>query len=949
MHARLRRFSHVLVTLTMLTMLAGPMLRSAPALAQTTVDYLDQSQTQSENSFRLSTGTDGVVSESVAAQTFRAGLSGPLAKVDLWLWGKVENAESANGPISVEIRDAVGGQPGDTIVAATQITNQTVLDSLPVYKLDGSVQPTVVTVSFATPASVRIGTTYAIVLSTGSDSNYNWAYLLGSVYSHGTAWVKDLNQTTWRDLGGDAAFQTYVTVDPTTVVETTTTAASKTIALSDQAQNVVLSATVTGTQTPSAGTVTFTVQGFYGDQVGEQASASVTDGTATASYTIPANTEGNYTIVADYSGGTGGGYQFRPSNSSDPGGGNGALDIIPIPTNDNFSAAAPFTISTSPDDTWSDYANTRVASSPTEAPLDPTCTDEETDIQFSNSVWYSTQPGSDMTINANTLESEYDTVLGVYTYDTQTQTFTQVACNNDSGTDSVSSVSFQATAGTDYYFMVGAAGNYKGIGGALAFHAWGEEILPVAADDIDSATGITLLPWPEIYSTKVDTTQATKADDDPLCVVDTTATTYSGSVWFRYTATATDAGYLMVASTFNSDYYTVLGIYTGTPDNLTRVACNNDAADDNKYNSLAFFAPTIGTTYYIMVAAAGADASGGTLTFQFVAIPPEEQTSTTTTASPASVDAGAASVSLSADVAVADSNVSAPSAGTVSFTIKNKTTGQVIGTPPYPVNVVDGKATIDYPIPANTPAGSYAIEAVYSGGPISGIEPSFYGSSSGSNTLTITAPASAPAAADVTGTAGWNGSGSVTLRATNPDGAPLRFTVSSPTANGGTVTVGSATCTTNQATHVATCTARATYKAPADFIGQDSFTYTATDGTHTSNPATATITVNAPTLSFNPSSLTLQPNKIRSVILQLTVNGKAVKAVHDVTIELTCTGATCYADSRATQTTTEVTIPAGSNKVTFYVKGTQRGSLTITATTTISNTPITKTLTGTVR
>jgi len=84
---------------------------------------------------------------------------------------------------------------------------------------------------------------------------------------------------------------------------TTTTAASATAPFSTSAQNVALSASVTSTTTVNAGTVTFTV--LHGSTViGESATSSaLTNGNASVSYSLPANTAaGSYTIQAAYSG-----------------------------------------------------------------------------------------------------------------------------------------------------------------------------------------------------------------------------------------------------------------------------------------------------------------------------------------------------------------------------------------------------------------------------------------------------------------------------------------------------------------------------------------------------------------------------------------------------------------------------------------------------------------------
>ena len=82
-----------------------------------------------------------------------------------------------------------------------------------------------------------------------------------------------------------------------------------------------------------------------------------------------------------------------------------------------------------------------------------------------NSVWYSFTPSSSGTIVADTLTSPYDTILNVTG---GTPAGAQVACNNDAaGGIAQSQVSFAATSGTTYFFMVSS---FLGDGGTTNFH-----------------------------------------------------------------------------------------------------------------------------------------------------------------------------------------------------------------------------------------------------------------------------------------------------------------------------------------------------------------------------------------------------------------------------------------------------------------------------------------------
>ena len=87
-----------------------------------------------------------------------------------------------------------------------------------------------------------------------------------------------------------------------------------------------------------------------------------------------------------------------------------------------------------------------------------------------NTVWYSFTPSTDMLLVADTFQSNFDTVLAVYTGDTL-QTLDAIECNDDAVSFLPGSqVSFAASAGVTYYFQ---AGGYFGGTGNLAFHLAG--------------------------------------------------------------------------------------------------------------------------------------------------------------------------------------------------------------------------------------------------------------------------------------------------------------------------------------------------------------------------------------------------------------------------------------------------------------------------------------------
>ena len=116
--------------------------------------------------------------------------------------------------------------------------------------------------------------------------------------------------------------------------------------------------------------------------------------------------------------------------------------------------------------------------------------------------------------------------------------------------------------------------------------------VPPANDELATATVIGGLPFSEALST----VEATTNLDDPVCVDD------DASVWYAYTPPTTA---WLTADTIGSDYDTTLGAYTGTPGDLTEVACNDDAVG---LRSRISFLAEAGVTYYLL--AAGWDGGG---------------------------------------------------------------------------------------------------------------------------------------------------------------------------------------------------------------------------------------------------------------------------------------------------------------------------------------------------
>jgi hypothetical protein len=76
-------------------------------------------------------------------------------------------------------------------------------------------------------------------------------------------------------------------------------------------------------------------------------------------------------------------------------------------------------------------------------------------------VWYRYTAGSTRTVVANTVGSNFDTVLTVFQGDSLAS-LNQVTCNDDRGIDVLSKVTLSVVAGETYYFQVGGFGGSSG-------------------------------------------------------------------------------------------------------------------------------------------------------------------------------------------------------------------------------------------------------------------------------------------------------------------------------------------------------------------------------------------------------------------------------------------------------------------------------------------------------
>jgi hypothetical protein len=191
-----------------------------------------------------------------------------------------------------------------------------------------------------------------------------------------------------------------------------------------------------------------------------------------------------------------------------------------------------------------------------------------------NSVWYRfTVPDGGMVLDADTLGSDYDTVLTAF--EGPCGTLDPVACNDDvdppadrrSRLDSVA-----AREGQPVYFRVSSA--LPDTGGNLMFSLrQGVAATPTptppdppANDECGAAVEIAALP----FSQGVDARSATTDPDDPI---ESCGPVTGRSVWYRFTAPA--GGIRLQLDTIGSDAPTVVAVYTGQCGRLEERACRS--------------------------------------------------------------------------------------------------------------------------------------------------------------------------------------------------------------------------------------------------------------------------------------------------------------------------------------------------------------------------------------
>ncbi len=219
-------------------------------------------------------------------------------------------------------------------------------------------------------------------------------------------------------------------------------------------------------------------------------------------------------------------------------------------------------------------------------------------------VWYQFTPPTNGVIIVDTSDSDFDTVLAVFTG--SCGSLTEIACDDDSF-DITSRTASLVSAGVPYLIL---AGGLDGATGSMVLH------LNFTANMLsnDLCSGAIVISGTN-YSNSQFTALATSTGDPPPSCPDSPG----NGVWYQYTPSTNG---LIVVDTAGSDFDTVLAVYTGSCGSLVEVGCNDDA-NGLVSTSLLTNVVAAGTTYYILAGGWGGQYGNMNFHLNFALGPPE--------------------------------------------------------------------------------------------------------------------------------------------------------------------------------------------------------------------------------------------------------------------------------------------------------------------------------------
>jgi hypothetical protein len=201
------------------------------------------------------------------------------------------------------------------------------------------------------------------------------------------------------------------------------------------------------------------------------------------------------------------------------------------------------------------------------------------------SVWWTWTAPFSGSVQIDTIGSNFDTILGVYT-GSSVSSLTTIASDDDSGGNLTSKVAFNAVSGTTYQIAVDG---YNAASGNITLHV---NLTTVTTPVNDSFANRTLISGTSATMTGTNV-GATKESGEPNPV----GNSGGKSVWWTWTAPSSGS---VQIDTIGSSFDTILGVYTGsTVSSLTTIASDDDSGGN--YTSKVTFNAVAGTAYQIAV------------------------------------------------------------------------------------------------------------------------------------------------------------------------------------------------------------------------------------------------------------------------------------------------------------------------------------------------------------
>jgi hypothetical protein len=158
-------------------------------------DTLDQAQMRFDSTIMVA-GPQGLIGGASAAQTFTAGTTGLLDRVQLL----IDNQGTAGDPLlMLELTTTSATTPSATVLARAALPAARVMPAL-----------TWVQADFASPALLFAGVRYAIVAHTTGGAVYNWTLMNGDAYTGGAHFFGGSPAGTWSRTRSDLTLRTYV-------------------------------------------------------------------------------------------------------------------------------------------------------------------------------------------------------------------------------------------------------------------------------------------------------------------------------------------------------------------------------------------------------------------------------------------------------------------------------------------------------------------------------------------------------------------------------------------------------------------------------------------------------------------------------------------------------------------------------------------------------------------